>query len=83
MGELRKGPMLAPVTAGNPRPTATPTTDPATERSNSALLMHGSSVLAFLCRCPRGPKIQTKRSICVQAYFTTSARRLEGVGGGD
>lgn len=27
--------------------------------------MHGSSVLAFLCRCARGPKIQTKRSVCV------------------
>ena len=38
---------------------------PATERSNSALLMHGSSVLAFLCRYVRGPKIQTKRSVCV------------------
>jgi len=72
--------MLAPVTAGNPSPLA-PATD---ERSNSALLMHGSSVLAFLCRCARRPQDTNQEvGLCVQAYFTTSARRLEGVGGGD
>jgi len=80
MGELRKGPMLAPVSLPETRHRP-PATDPATERFNSALLMHGSSVLAFSVD---GAKIQTKRSVNVSGgFFITFAISLDCVGGGD
>jgi len=58
------GPMLAPDTAGNPSPCRHRCR--ATERFYSALLMHGSSVLAFSVD---GAKIQTKRSVNVSGGF--------------
>jgi len=60
------GPMLAPDTAGNPSPCRHRCR--ATERFYSALLMHGSSVLAFSVDA-RGAKIQTKRSVNVSGGF--------------
>ena len=75
------GPMLAPDTAGNPSPCRHRCR--ATERFYSALLMHGSSVLAFSVDA-RGAKIQTKRSVNVSGgFFITFAISLDCVGGGD